>query len=146
MTGEIVSNQAGTVSDLLAVMRTMPQYQPETEHVFHGGMYCRKVFRHAGVTIVGRVHKKEHFYVVLSGTVVVTNERGELATYGPGSVLCSKPGTRRAVYAVTDAVCATFHRVDADNATDAETELVEPEADGMFDALNNPKPHGALLK
>lgn len=38
-----------------------PQYEPPTEHVFHGGMYCRQVWRPAGCLIVGKVHKKSIF-------------------------------------------------------------------------------------
>ena len=54
----------------------LPQYQPETKHYFHGGMYCREVFRHAGVLVVGKVHKKEHFYLIVSGTVQITDGEG----------------------------------------------------------------------
>ena len=53
-----------------------PQYEPPTEHIFHGGMYCRQVWRPAGCLIVGKVHKKEHFYMVVSGTVKITTDDG----------------------------------------------------------------------
>jgi quercetin dioxygenase-like cupin family protein len=123
------------VQALQDVMRAMPQYEPPTEHLFHGGMYCRQVWRPAGCTIVGKVHKKEHFYVVVSGTVCVTTDDGVQTITGP-KVLCSTPGTKRAVYAVTDALCITFHVADAKTVEEAEEELVEPDANSMF-AIGN---------
>jgi quercetin dioxygenase-like cupin family protein len=116
---------------LQAAMSEMPQYEPPTEHLFHGGMYCRQVWRPEGCTIVGKVHKKEHFYVVVSGTICVTTDDGVETVTGP-KVLCSKPGTKRAVYAVTDALCMTFHVVEATTIEDAENELVEADPNSMF--------------
>jgi quercetin dioxygenase-like cupin family protein len=123
------------VEALQAAMSEMPQYEPPTEHWFHGGMYCRQVWRPAGCTIVGKVHKKEHFYVVVSGTICVTTDDGVETITGP-QVLCSKPGTKRAVYAVTDALCMTFHVAEAKTVEEAEEELVEPDANSMF-AIGN---------
>jgi hypothetical protein len=116
----------------------LPQYEPATKHYFHGGMYCREVFRHADVLIVGKVHKKEHFYLVVSGTLVITTDDGVQEITGP-HLLCSKPGTKRAVYALTDAVCMTFHRVESDNVEDAEVELVEHDPESMFSIGNKVK-------
>ena len=115
------------------------QYEPPTEHIFHGGMYCRQVWRPAGCLIVGKVHKKEHFYMVVSGTVKVTTDDGVKTIIGP-SLLCSAPGTKRAVYAETDALCMTFHRVDATTVANAESELVEDDPDSMF-AIGNKIKH-----
>lgn len=126
------------VKDLQSEMLKMPQYQPETRHYFHGGMYCREVFRHAGVLIVGCVHKKEHFYVVASGTIRVTTDEGVTDITGP-AVICSNPGTKRAVYAVTDATCMTFHRLESTTLEEAEKELVEPEPTKLFDSGNRLK-------
>ena len=99
----------------------MPQYEPITRHYFHGGMYCREVWRQAGVALVGAVHKKEHFYVIVSGTVVING--GQRIT-GP-MVLCCEPGTQRAVFSETDVLCMTFHKTDARTVEEAEAELIE---------------------
>ena len=126
------------VERLQEELSKLPQYEPETEHTFHGGMYCRQVFRHANVTIVGKVHKKEHFYVIVSGTVLITTDDDVIEVTGP-KVICSKPGTKRAVYAVTDAVCMTFHITDAVTVEEAEAELVEDDPTSMFIAGNKLK-------
>lgn len=119
-------SMASRVDVLRAELEKLPQYEPETTHRFHGGMYCREVWRPAGVLVVGKVHRQEHFYVIVSGTVLITTDEGAQRITGPAT-LCSMPGTRRAVFAETDALCMTFHRTDATTVEAAEDELVEPE-------------------
>lgn len=109
----------------------LPQYEPKTKHTFYAGMYCREVWRQAGVLVVGKVHKKEHFYLIVSGTVAITTDDGVQSITGP-QLLCSTPGTKRAVYAETDALCMTFHVVDAKTVEDAEIELVESDPNDMY--------------
>jgi len=124
----------------------LPQYEPKTNHYFHGGMYCREVWRPAGVLVVGAVHKKEHFYLIVSGTVGITTDDGVKEVTGP-HLLLSKPGTKRAVYALTDALCMTFHALEAKTVEEAEAELVEVEPDNMYNPGNRIKnqPQEVLL-
>ncbi len=109
----------------------LPQYEPVTKHYFHAGMYCREVFRDAGVLVVGKVHKKEHFYLIVSGIVHITDGDTVQVVTGPHLML-SKPGTKRAVYAETAALCMTFHKTAATTPEEAEIELVEEDANDMY--------------
>jgi hypothetical protein len=124
------------VESLQQELSKLPQYEPETKHYFHGGMYCREVFRHAGVLVVGAIHKKEHLYLIVSGTVAITDGEGNVQEVTGPHLFQSKPGTKRAVYAVTDALCMTFHAIEATTVDEAEAELVEVEPDSMY-ALGN---------
>jgi quercetin dioxygenase-like cupin family protein len=126
------------VEALQAEISKHPQYEAPTDHIFHGGMYCRQVWRPAGCVIVGKVHKKEHFYMVVHGTVKVTTDDGVQEITGP-FLLCSTPGTKRAVYAVTDALCMTIHRVESDTVEEVESELVEDDPASMFAVGNKLK-------
>lgn len=126
------------VEALQSEISKYPQYEPPTEHIFHGGMYCRQVWRPAGCLIVGKVHKKEHFYMIVSGTVKITTDDGVETLTGP-FLLCSKPGTKRAVYAETDALCMTIHRVDSSTIEDVEAELVEDDPNSLFTIGNKVK-------
>jgi hypothetical protein len=117
----------------------LPQYEPETKHYFHGGMYCREVFRHAGVLVVGAVHKKEHLYLIVSGTVAITDGEGNVQEVTGPHLFQSKPGTKRAVYAVTDALCMTFHAIEATTVEEAEAKLVEVEPNSMYSLGNQVK-------
>jgi len=130
------------VQTLQNVISKMPQYEPETKHTFHAGMYCREVWRPAGVLVVGKIHKKEHFYLIVSGTVAITTDDGVQEVTGP-HLFSSKPGTKRAVYAVTDALCMTFHAIEAKTVEEAEAELVEAEPNSMY-SLGNQVKHQLL--
>jgi quercetin dioxygenase-like cupin family protein len=119
------------INTLKTEMLKMNQVELPTQHLFHGGMYCRQVWRPAGCTIVGKVHKKEHFYMVVSGTVAITTDDGVQELTGP-AMLCCKPGTQRAVYAITDALCMTIHRAEANTVEQVEDELVETDPESAF--------------
>ena len=130
---------AGSIDALKTELLKMEQFAPTTKNIFHGGMYCREVFRPAGCLIVGKVHKREHFYFVVFGTIVVTTDDGPQTITGP-YMLCSTPGTRRAVYAQTDALCMTFHRTDATTVEEAELDLVEDDPSSPFGLGNTLRP------
>lgn len=134
----VAKDMRGKVAALQVELSNLPQYQPKTTHYFHGGMYCREVFREAGVLVVGAVHKKEHFYLIVSGTVAITTDEGVQEVTGPHLFL-SKPGTKRAVYAITDALCMTFHAIEAKTVEEAESELVEEEASNNYSPGNQIK-------
>ena len=127
------------VESLQQELAKLPQYEPKTKHYFHGGMYCREVFRHAGVLVVGAVHKKEHFYLIVSGTVAITDGEGNVQEFTGPHLFSSKPGTKRAVYALTDAVCMTFHATEATTVEEAEATLVEADASTMYSLGNKVK-------
>lgn len=127
------------VDTLQRALVNLPQYEPETKHYFHGGMYCREVFRHAGVLVVGAVHKKEHFYLIVSGTAAITDGTGNVQEVTGPHLFKSQPGTKRAVYAVTDVLCMTFHSTLSTTVEDAEVELVESDPDSMFSIGNKVK-------
>jgi len=120
---------------LQAEMSKMPQVELPTEHFFADGMYCRTLFRPAGTLIVGKVHKKEHLYIICQGTIQVTTDNGMEEITGP-KVIVSKPGTKRAVLALTDATCLTVHRTDNKDLETIEEELIEPDNLALFDSRN----------
>jgi len=128
-----MSNELAAPSKVWALQREMsklPQVQLPTSHFFADGMYCRFLPRPAGTLIVGKVHKRERFYIVASGTVRVSDDDGATAVeYVAPTLLVSKPGTKRAVLAVTDAVCMTVHRLDhpTQDLAAIERELMDDE-------------------
>lgn len=131
-----------TREQLDALQRTMarlPQMDLPTRHYFADGMYCRELFRPAGCTIVGKVHKREHFYIVLAGEVTVTSEGKPPERIKAPRIIVSAPGTKRAVYAHEDSTCCTVHRTDSRDLEEIELELIEPDETALFDANNRLK-------
>ena len=117
-------------------MRELPQAQDMvTDHYFADGMYCRKLWRPAGTVIVGKVHKKEHFFICAMGEIRAWTESG-MRTLKAGDVIESKPGTKRVTLALTDAVGITVHKTNETELDAIEKELIEDSEISLFDARN----------
>jgi len=119
-------------------MSKLPQAELPTEHYFHGGMYCRKMICPAGALIVGKVHKKDHFFLCAKGEMIAWTENGMKHLYA-GDVVESKPGTKRVIMAILDAIGINFHLTDKTDLDEVEAELVEPDVFSMFDSANKLK-------
>lgn len=130
------SSIRSSIDAIQAFASLLPQAQLDTLHFFASGMYARVLPRPAGTLIVGKVHKAEHFYIVAKGRVSVTDGDMPARVLEAGTVLVSKPGTKRAVLALEDAVCLTVHRTDEVDLDAIERELIEPDDAALFDARN----------
>ena len=88
---------------------------PEPGHLFAPGMYLRTLEIPAGMLVVGKTHRHDHFVMLLRGRALVVSEfvRNEVTA---GYVAVSKAGVKRVVIALEDALFATVHL----NATDTE--------------------------
>lgn len=138
---ELVEKTVPTLEEIERLqheMMQMPQAELQTEHYFSGGMYCRKLTRPAGTLIVGKVHKKDHFFLCAKGQIIAWSEKG-MVTLNEGDVIASKAGTKRVTLAVTDAIGITFHKTNKINLDKIEKELIEPDELALFDSSNKLK-------
>lgn len=120
-----MSKSLTQVERLANAVLALPQVQLETFHYFVDGMYFRMLARPKGTLICGKTHKKRHVYLVLSGTVAITNgDEPPREVTGP-ALIVSEKGTKRAVLALTDAICMTVHRTEETDLDKVETDLVE---------------------
>jgi quercetin dioxygenase-like cupin family protein len=126
------------IEKLQAEMIKMPQAQLETEHYFSEGMYCRKLIRPAGTLIVGKIHKKTHFFLCAKGEIIAWTESG-MRTLRAGDIIESQPGTKRVTYAISDAIGITVHKTDKTDLDEIEAELIEPDETALFDSSNKLK-------
>lgn len=124
------------IGALEAAIKQMPQAEPVTTHYFADGMYCRSVFRVVNTCVVGKIHKREHFFVLISGDMTIWTEEGMKRVQAP-FVWVSKPGTKRVTFAHTDSTALTVHRVSSRNLDEIEAELIEEEAGALFGSGNN---------
>ena len=136
ITGQVPTRDQ--IERLQAEMVKMPQAELKTEHFFSPGMYCRRVFRPAGTLIVGKVHKKPHFFLCAAGEIIAWTESG-MRKLQAGDVVECQPGTKRVTLATTDAIGITIHKTDKTDLDEIEVELVEPDETALFDSGNNLK-------
>jgi quercetin dioxygenase-like cupin family protein len=126
------------IDRLQSEMVKMPQVELETEHFFSPGMYLRRVYRPAGTLIVGKVHKKPHFFLCAKGEIIAWTESG-MRKLQAGDVVECQPGTKRITLATQDSIGVTVHMTDKTDLDEIETELVEPEPMALFDSGNKLK-------
>ena len=126
------------INRLQGEMSKLPQQDLPTEHYFSGGMYCKKLWRPAGTLIVGKVHKKDHFFVCAAGEIIAWSEKG-MVTLKAGDIIESKAGTKRVTLAVQDSIGVTVHQTDKTDLEEIEAELIEPDNLAFFDAHNKLK-------
>lgn len=131
-------NDLVKIHHLEDAMRAMPQAVLETTHYFADGMYARVLARPAGTLIVGKVHKREHFYICAKGMVQVYMDN-DVTVMSAGDIIVSQPGTKRAVLAIEDSICLTVHRTKKRNLDRIEKQLIEPDDRALFDASNKVK-------
>jgi len=99
-------------------LSTFPPVEIPLTHVFTEGLYIRKAFAPAGSMFTTVHHNTEHPFILISGTTEVISNEGSSSIEGPFMGITNK-GTRRVVYAVTDAVYLTIH-ANPENLTDPD--------------------------
>jgi quercetin dioxygenase-like cupin family protein len=119
-------------------LRSLPPVELDTKHYFAQGMYCRALELKAGWTIVGKVHKAEHFFILAKGKLAVTVDDKVTVLEAP-AVIVSGPGVKRAGHAIEDCVCLNIHRTDKIDLNEIEEELIEPDPLALYDASNRLK-------
>lgn len=99
-----------------------------TGHLFLPGLYVRQVFNPAGSLVVTKIHKTEHPYFLLHGSMSIRDTvTGEVVHLQAPHHGVTKPGTRRIILAHTDVVFITVHP-NPDNTQDLdliESRLIE---------------------
>ena len=113
-------------------MRELPgqvDFTELTSHHFCAGLYARELFVPAGVVAVGKTHAQQNLFFLLNGTALIATPDGPREITGP-FMSVTQPGTKRAVYAVTDCTFMNVHP-NADDEKDLallEARYITPEA------------------
>jgi quercetin dioxygenase-like cupin family protein len=132
-----------TLDDIRRLQTTMaklPQLELKTEHYFSGpDVYGRRLFQPAGSTLVGKMHKRAHLFVLLEGELTVASDGQLPIRIKAHRVLESPAGVKRAIYAHTDSSYVTVHRTQETDVEAIERELIEPDDTALCDAHNRLK-------
>jgi hypothetical protein len=99
-------------------LSTLPAAELPLNHIFTNGIYIRQAFAPAGSMFTTVHHNTEHPFILISGTTRVISNNEASSITGPFMGITQK-GTRRLVYAITDAVYLTIH-ANPNNLTDPD--------------------------
>lgn len=86
----------------------LPRVEMPVDHDFCHGIYARTIHIPGGTVLTGAVHKDECFFLVRSGSILITTD-GDPIKAESGFMAITKPETKRAGYALVDTVVTTFH-------------------------------------
>lgn len=106
----------------------LPEVDCPLQHVYPPGLYLRTIFIPKGTVVVGKIHRHRHGNILSQGEVAVLTESGGLEQLRGPITVVSEPGTKRAVYALTDVVWTTIHLnpSDTQDLEQLEREIIAP--------------------
>ena len=101
----------------------MVQVEPPLDHYFTKGLYGRRVYCPAGITIVTKVHMSHHISVALRGTCTVFDDLGNKQKVTAPGVWVTEPGTVRAIYCHDEVEWLTVHTTEQKTVPEVEFEI-----------------------
>lgn len=103
------------LNQLEQAMLLEDQVEIPVEHRFSGGIYAREITIPKGTLLTGRIHKFDHFDIMLSGDITVSTDNGEVKRLTGLNIMEGKAGKKRAGFAHEDTHWITFHCAEERN-------------------------------
>ena len=110
------------------IMESDSQIDVPVFHHFAPNVYMRQMDAAAGTLMVTKMHRTEHFLIVLSGTATVYSSDGLLQVAGP-QIIRTMPGTKRVIYFHDDSSWMTVHPTNLTDLEEIEQALIVPESE-----------------
>ena len=96
------------------------------KHSFAEGVYVREIFIPKGYILTGKIHRHSHPNFLMRGEVIVVTEHGGREHLKAPLSMISKPGTKRAIYALEDTVWITVHVTPETDLKKIEDYVIAP--------------------
>jgi hypothetical protein len=107
------------IQEVQASMMNLPQCETDTKHHWATGLYSRQFTMPANALVVGKLHRHDHFILLVSGCCTVYTDQDVLYMEAP-QMWVSQPGVKRIVQTHDEpAVFVTVH-TNPDNLTDIQ--------------------------
>tara|TARA_R110002072_G_scaffold19596_1_gene72547 strand:- start:1178 stop:1642 length:465 start_codon:yes stop_codon:yes gene_type:complete len=89
------------------------------KHTFGDGTYIRQMSMNKGSWCIGKIHKQNHVWFLLTGMITVVTDKGAIDHIAP-CYTKSPSGAKRIIYAHEDSIFVTIHE-NPNNYRDVET-------------------------
>ncbi|ENU37898.1 hypothetical protein [Acinetobacter johnsonii] len=104
----------------------LPQLDIPVFNYFAPNIYMRQMDAKAGTLMVTKMHKTEHFLIILKGSASVL-DNGELVHFEAPQIIKTKVGTKRVIYFHDDSSWLTAHPTTETDLGVIEEQLIVPE-------------------
>lgn len=126
----IVEGTSVSMREKVTAMGLAMSKYPQTEcplfHRFAPGIYLREIHMPADTIIVGKVHRTEHFNVLVKGACLIVHDDGSSEELRAPMTFVSKAGVQKVLLILEDMIWMTVHPTDETDIPTLEATLVEP--------------------
>lgn len=116
------------VTQLVQELSSLPQVDCRIAHHFSPGLYMREIFMPADTIVIGKVHKTEHFNILVKGSCFIVHDDGSHDLLRAPMTFVSKAGVQKTLYIVEDMIWMTTHVTDETDVSVIESQIIEQPA------------------
>ena len=124
----VVESFKTRVASLVRELEPLEQVDCPVTHRFAPGVYLREIFMAADTVVIGRIHKTEHFNILIKGAALIVHDDGRREELRAPMTFVSQAGVQKVLYIIEDMIWQTVHVTDETDMTKLEAMLVEQRA------------------
>ena len=79
------------------------------KHTFGDGTYARQMSMYKGSWCIGKIHKQDHMWFLLTGKITVVTD-GDIVDHQSPCYTEASSGAKRVIYAVEDSIFVNIHK------------------------------------
>jgi hypothetical protein len=113
--------------------KALPQVECPVTHRFAPGVYLREIFMPADTIVIGKVHKTEHFNILIRGACLIVHTDGTREELRAPCTFVSQPNVQKVLYILEDMIWQTVHVTDETDLTALESILIAKEHPELSD-------------
>lgn len=129
------------IKQIEEALAALPQADMPVRHHFTPGLYCREIHMPAGTMATSMEHKTEHPFILSAGVVEVIDSHGNAELLQAPHFGITKPGTKRVLRVLADAVWTTFHATGETDVVKIGEAILVPTARTTAEAWRRETPH-----
>jgi len=119
-------NRAELVNRAVQEFSKLPQTECPVTHRFAPGVYLREIAMPAGTVVIGKIHRTEHFNVLIRGACLIVHDDGSREELRAPMSFVSKAGVQKVLYILEDMIWQTIHPTMETDLARLEAELIQP--------------------
>jgi hypothetical protein len=123
---DVTASFKDNVTTLGQYLSTLPQTDCALMHRFAPGVYLREIHMPADTVVIGKVHKTEHFNILLQGACLIVHEDGRREELRAPLTFVSGAGVQKVLYIIEDMIWQTVHVTPETDMAKLEELIVEP--------------------
>lgn len=115
------------ISLLVEHMKAFQQVECPVVHRFAPGVYLREIFMPPDTVVIGKIHKTEHFNILIAGACLIVHEDGTREMLAAPYTFVSKPGVQKVLYIIEPMIWQTVHVTSETDLARLEEQLISKE-------------------